>query len=101
MKLLEREKRGCVEIERYKPDMNEYNFVVLRGSIEIVNNPHERARVITKMADEGKSRLSRNFLAAHGFNKEEGWSAFSPEKPLVVAKLVKVFEKIGLQAPSS
>jgi hypothetical protein len=88
-------------LARYKPDVNEYNFVVLRGSIEIVDDPHERARVITKMADEGRSKLSRNFLAAHGFNKEEGWSALSPEKPLIVAKLGEVVEKIGLKAPSS
>lgn len=32
MKLLERDKRVCVEIEEYRQDLSEYSFVVLRGS---------------------------------------------------------------------
>ncbi len=100
MKFLEKDKRVCVEIEKYQPNMSEYNFVVLRGSIEIVNDAHERSRVITKIAEDGKRKLSRNFLAAHGFKKEEGWSALSPEKPLVIAKLTEIVEEIGLKSPS-
>jgi nitroimidazol reductase NimA-like FMN-containing flavoprotein (pyridoxamine 5'-phosphate oxidase superfamily) len=100
MQFLERDKRVCVEIEKYQPDMSEYNFVVLRGSIEIVNDTQERSRVIKKMAEDGKRKLSRNFLAAHGFKKEEGWSALSPEKPLVIVKLTDIVEEIGLKSPS-
>ena len=100
MKFLEKDKRVCVEIEKYQPDMSEYNFVVLRGSIEIVNDAQERSRVIKKMAEDGKRKLSRNFLAAHGFKKEEGWSALSPEKPLVIVKLTEIVEEIGLKSPS-
>lgn len=100
MKFLEKDKRVCVEIEKYQPDMSEYNFVVLRGSIEIVNDAQERSRVITKMAEDGKRKLSRNFLAAHGFKKEKGWSALSPEKPLVIVKLTEIVEEIGLKSPS-
>lgn len=100
MKFLEKDKRVCVEIEKYQPDMSEYNFVVLRGSIEIVNDAQERSRVIKKMAEDGERKLSRNFLAAHGFKKEEGWSALSPEKPLVIVKLTEIVEEIGLKSPS-
>jgi len=28
MRLLEKDKRVCVEIEKYRPDLSEYNFVV-------------------------------------------------------------------------
>lgn len=100
MQFLEKDKRVCVEIEKYQPDMSEYNFVVLRGSIEIVNDAQERSRVIKKMAEDGKRKLSRNFLAAHGFKKEEGWSALCPEKPLVIVKLTDIVEEIGLKSPS-
>lgn len=100
MKFLDKDKRVCVEIEKYQPDMSEYNFVVLRGSIEIVNDAQERSRVVKKMAEDGKQKLSRNFLAAHGFKKEEGWSALSPEKPLVIVKLTEIVEEIGLKSPS-
>ena len=99
MKLLEKDKRVCVEIEEYKPDLSEYNFVVLRGTLQVVTDPQERAMVIRRMAEEGGQKLSPNFLAAHGFKKEEGWSSFTPEKPLVVVKLENVAQEIGLKSP--
>jgi len=99
MRLLEKDRRVCVEIEKYRPDLSEYNFVVLRGELEVVRDPHERAKVINKIAEEGKQKLSTNFLAAHGFEREEGWSSFTPERPGVVVKLKEVAEEIGLKSP--
>jgi nitroimidazol reductase NimA-like FMN-containing flavoprotein (pyridoxamine 5'-phosphate oxidase superfamily) len=99
MKLLERDKRVCVEIEKYRPDLSEYNFVVLRGELEVVRDPQERAKVINRIAEEGKQKLSTNFLVAHGFQKEEGWSSFTPERPVVIVKLKEVAEEIGLKSP--
>lgn len=99
MRLVEKDRRVCVEIEKYQPDMSEYNFVVLRGTLEVVTDSQERSKVIEKMASEGKRKLSRNFLAAHGFKKEEGWSAFSPEKHLVIVKLTEIVQEVGLKSP--
>ena len=99
MKLLDKDKRVCVEIEKYRSDLSEYNFVVLRGDLEVLNDSDERANVIHRMAEEGKLKLSSNFLAAHGFKKEEGWDSFTPEKPIVIVKLKKVTEQIGLKSP--
>ncbi len=99
MKLLEKDKRVCVEIEKYKSDLSKYNFVVFRGELEVVKDPQERAKVINRISEEGKQKLSTNFLAAHGFKKEEGWSSFTPERPVVIVKLKKVAEKIGLKSP--
>ena len=99
MKLLDKDKRVCVEIEKYRSDLSEYNFVVLRGELEVLNNSDERDNVIHRMAEDGKLKLSTNFLAAHGFKKEEGWDSFTPEKPIVIVKLKKVTEKIGLKSP--
>jgi len=99
MRLLEKDKRVCVEIEKYKPDLSEYNFVVLRGELEVVKDPQERARAIERIAEEGKQKLSTHFLAAHGFRKENGWAAFTPERPIVIVKLKEVTEEIGLKSP--
>jgi hypothetical protein len=99
MKLLERDRRVCVEIERYLPDLSEYSFVVFRGTLRVVTNPKERAKVIKKMGEEGKQKLSPNFLAAHGFTREEGWSAFTSEKPLVIVQLEDIVQEIGLKSP--
>jgi len=99
MRSLERNKRVCVEIEKYQPDLSEYSFVVLRGTLKIVDNPRERAMVIKKMAEEGERKLSENFLVAHGFKKQEGWASFTPEKPMVIVKLEEIFEETGLKSP--
>ena len=96
MKLIERDSRVAVEVERYKPDLSEYCFVVLRGSLEVVQDPEERSRAIRRMSEEGEAGLSEKFLVAHGFRPEDGWSALSPEKPLKVVKLIDVAERIGL-----
>lgn len=99
MRLLEKDKRVCVEIEKYRPDLSEYNFVVLRGMLEVVKDPEERARVIQKMVEDGRQKLSRNFLAAHGFEKEEGWASFTPEKPVIIVRLKETIRKMGLKSP--
>jgi len=99
MRLLEKDKRVCVEIEKYRPDLSEYNFVVIRGELEVVRDSQERAEAIKRLAKEGKQKLSTNFLAAHGFKKEEGWSSFTPERPVVIVKLKGVTEKVGLKSP--
>jgi len=99
MRLLEKDKRVCVEIETYLPDLSEYSFVVLGGTLAVVRDPKERARAIERMAGQGRQRLSENFLAAHGFKKEEGWSSFTPEKPIVILKLEEIAEEIALKSP--
>jgi nitroimidazol reductase NimA-like FMN-containing flavoprotein (pyridoxamine 5'-phosphate oxidase superfamily) len=58
MKFIEENKCVCVEIEEFRPDLSEYNFVVLRGSLKLVEDPDERAEAIKRMVEEGKRRLS-------------------------------------------
>jgi nitroimidazol reductase NimA-like FMN-containing flavoprotein (pyridoxamine 5'-phosphate oxidase superfamily) len=99
MKLLDKDRKVCVEIEKYQPDMSEYGFVTLRGTLKVVTDPRERAEVISRMVEEAKQKLSENFLAVHGFNKDDGWSVLRPEKPLVIVKLDEVNEKTGLRSP--
>jgi nitroimidazol reductase NimA-like FMN-containing flavoprotein (pyridoxamine 5'-phosphate oxidase superfamily) len=99
MRLLNRDRRVCVGIESFNPDMSEYNFVVLRGTLKVVEDPGERADAIERIAEEGKKNLSENFLAAHGFEREMGWSSFTPEEPLTIVKLDRIDEVVGLKSP--
>ncbi len=98
IKLLKQDERVCVEIESYLPDLSEYKFVVLRGSLKIVEDPNERKYAIEKMAEIGKESISKNFLSAHGLKKEEGWDSLSFNKPLTIIKLEDVVEVIGLKS---
>jgi nitroimidazol reductase NimA-like FMN-containing flavoprotein (pyridoxamine 5'-phosphate oxidase superfamily) len=99
MRLLEKDKRVCVEIEKYLPDLSEYQFVILQGRLNVVTESKERENVIRMMAKAGEEELSSNFLSVHGFSREDGWSALSPEKPLVVVKLDHVTTELGLRSP--
>jgi nitroimidazol reductase NimA-like FMN-containing flavoprotein (pyridoxamine 5'-phosphate oxidase superfamily) len=98
MKLLKRDNRVCVEIEKFQPNLSEYFFVSIRGRLKIVEDPQERKEVIKRMATDGKQKLSPNFLLAHGLKKEKGWSSLTPEKPIVIVKLEPT-EKIGIKSP--
>ena len=89
----------CVEIEKYTQDLSEYSFVVLTGNLKLVTSTQEKDRAREKMAAIGKQkRLSRNFLMAHGFQKESEWSALTLNKELVIVKL-DVIQKTGLKSP--
>ena len=100
MKLIENDKHVCVEIEEYKEDLSEYSFIVLRGTLKVVNNQQERVKAIKKLSEEGETKLSPNFLPAHGFKKEDGWSSLtSTDLSLVVIKLENITQKIGLKSP--
>ena len=100
MKLIENDKNVCVEIEEYKEDLSEYSFIVLRGTLKVVTDQEERVRALKRLAEEGETKLSLNFLPAHGFNKEEGWASLtSTEKSLVVIKLENIIQEIGLKSP--
>ena len=98
MKMLKEDNRVCVEIEKLSSDLSDYFFVTLRGKLNLVKDSEERKSVIRRMAEDGKQKLSTNFLAAHGLKSDEGWSSFTPNKPLVILKLDTV-EEIGLKSP--
>jgi nitroimidazol reductase NimA-like FMN-containing flavoprotein (pyridoxamine 5'-phosphate oxidase superfamily) len=99
MKLMEKDKQVCVEIEQYNPDLSRYKFVTLKGKLNIVIDPIERAEAIKKMREFGEKRLSRNFLAAHGLKADEDWSSLSSGKPIVIVKLDPLVAQTGLKSP--
>lgn len=99
MRLVDKRKRVCVEIEQYNPDLSEYMFVTLTGELSIIRDSVEREEVIKRMREIGKEKLSRNFLAAHGFKGDDSWDSFTAEKPLVIVKLERLVEESGLKSP--
>jgi nitroimidazol reductase NimA-like FMN-containing flavoprotein (pyridoxamine 5'-phosphate oxidase superfamily) len=98
MSFFKQETPVCVEIERYTPNLSEYQFVVLTGKLRLVEDPVERKMAIEKMAEAGKQKLSPNFLLAHGFSQGSDWGAFSEDKPILIIKLDEVTEKTGLKS---
>lgn len=99
MSFFKQETRVCVEIERYTPNLSEYQFVVITGKLKLVEDSKERKMAIEEMAKAGKQKLSANFLVAHGFPKGSDWDTFSEDKPILIIKLDEVTEKTGLKSP--
>ena len=99
MRMLGTDGNVCVEIEHYEPDMSKYRFVALRGKLKVVADSRERAEAINRLRSQGRRRLSRNFLVAHGFNKNEDWYSLDPQKPLVIVKLDEAADRTGLKNP--
>jgi nitroimidazol reductase NimA-like FMN-containing flavoprotein (pyridoxamine 5'-phosphate oxidase superfamily) len=89
----------CVEIEKYTPNLSDYAFVTLTGTLKLVNDEVERRNAIQRMAEAGSTKLSTNFLCAHGFISEGGWSSFNAEQPILILKLEKVTSVKGLKSP--
>lgn len=89
----------CVEIEKYTPDFSKYAFVILTGTLKIVTEKDEREMAIQKMAEIGHRKLSTNFLHAHGFESQSGWSNFNSEQPMIILRLEKVTSIKGLKSP--
>jgi nitroimidazol reductase NimA-like FMN-containing flavoprotein (pyridoxamine 5'-phosphate oxidase superfamily) len=89
----------CVEIEKYSPDLSEYAFVTLTGTLKIVTEEKERREVIHKMAEIGSAKLSNNFLCAHGFESQNGWTAFNAKQPILILRLEKLTSIKGLKSP--
>jgi nitroimidazol reductase NimA-like FMN-containing flavoprotein (pyridoxamine 5'-phosphate oxidase superfamily) len=89
----------CVELEKYSPDLSEYAFVTLTGTLKLVEDEAERRMAIQKMAETGSAKLSTNFLCAHGFESEGGWPSFNAEQPILILRLENVTSVKGLKSP--
>ena len=98
MRLIEQDDRACVQIETYQPDLSQYNFISYRGHLKKVEDDKEREKAIILFRETGKNSISQKFLAAHGFNPDDGWDVFKGDD-LVILKLVDIVEKVGLKSP--
>jgi len=98
MSFFKQETPVCVEIERYTPNLSQYEFATLTGNLKLVENQEERKRAVEKMVEVGKKKLSPNFLVAHGFSKGSDWDVLNTDEKLLIIKLDEVTEKKGLKS---
>jgi nitroimidazol reductase NimA-like FMN-containing flavoprotein (pyridoxamine 5'-phosphate oxidase superfamily) len=98
MKLILKENKVCIGVEKLEDDMSEFSFLSIMGILEEVVDDDEKSKAIKKLALEGKEIYSHNFLAAHGL-KESDWDELPNKKPLVLFKLKDITDIIGLKSP--
>jgi len=95
--ILKKNENVCVSIEKFEKDLSSYYFISIQGKLKLVDNKDLKVEIVNKMKKEAQEKFSTNFLSAHGFDKNKGWSDFSL-KDQVFYKLVEVGEPIGLKS---
>ena len=90
--------RVSVEIEEYSPDLSQFRFVSLQGSLEEVKNP-ERSLKVKEMFVEmvHKNRLSPHILTAFGYSAADDPGVLTREDRCVVWKLNGVTDIVALK----
>ena len=95
--ILKKNNNVCVSIEHFEENLTEYYFISIQGKLILVEEAEEKEFVIHRMFEEARGQFSKNFLTAHGFEKDKGWKAFE-SKDLIIYKLQEVGERIGLKS---
>jgi nitroimidazol reductase NimA-like FMN-containing flavoprotein (pyridoxamine 5'-phosphate oxidase superfamily) len=95
--ILKKNNNVCVSIEHFEENLTEYYFISIQGKLLLLEETEEKEFVIHSMLEEARGQFSKNFLTAHGFEKDKGWKAFE-RKDLLIYKLHEVGERIGLKS---
>ena len=95
--ILKKNNNVCVSIEHFEENLTEYYFISIQGKLKLVDEAKEKEFVILRMFEEARGQFSKNFLTAHGFDKDKGWNAFK-SRNLLIYKLHEVGERIGLKS---
>ncbi|MEJ2251551.1 MAG: pyridoxamine 5'-phosphate oxidase family protein [Candidatus Lokiarchaeota archaeon] len=98
MKILENNKNVCVSIEKFDPNLSEFYFVSIQGILKPIINKIEKYKVVDKMVERLRKKYSKNFLSAHGIDKEKGWEGFKRSEPLKIYFLEEKKSRIALKS---
>ncbi len=101
MQYLSEDPNVCVEIELNLPDLSDYRFVALSGTLVVVTDPAEKASAINALtAIARRESFSNKFLAAHGFGSNTNWKSFDTNQlDVEIIKLTKIVEVTALKSP--
>ncbi|MFX1591718.1 MAG: pyridoxamine 5'-phosphate oxidase family protein [Promethearchaeota archaeon] len=87
----------CISIEHFEPDLSSYYFISMKGKLELVKDNELKKEVMNQMAISVRNKYSKNFLSVHGFEKSQGWDAFTIKNQLIY-KFKQVKTPIGLKS---
>ena len=97
MKILSNNQNVCVSIEEFKPDLSSYYFISIQGKLKQVEDDKLKMKVMKEMAELASKNYSKNFLLAHGFQKEKKWDILT-SKNQIIYKLLVINNPIGLKS---
>lgn len=98
MEMFRQNPHVAVEIENYSPDLVEYQFMTLQGTINEVKNTEEKFKAKKQFVDMiTRKNLSSKIMAAMGHSPDEPPEALLEEEKSYVWKLVDVTNIIGIK----
>lgn len=95
--ILSKNANVCISIENFEPDLSSYYFISMQGRLELVEEKSLKTEVISRMAEFASKNYSHNFLSVHGFEKNQGWDAFTA-KNQIIYKFKQIGKPIGLKS---
>jgi hypothetical protein len=98
IKILEKNRNVCVSIEKFEPDLSEFYFISIQGTLELVENKIEKYKALEQMFQKARKKYSQNFLSAHGIDKEKGWEGLKRSDPLIIYLLEEKKPRIALKS---
>lgn len=98
MEMFRQNPHVAVEIENYSPDLVEYEFMTLQGTIKEVNDSEEKYKAKKHFVDMiNRENISSGIMSALGHSPDEPPEALLKEEKSYVWKLVDVTNIIGIK----
>ncbi len=96
-KILEENPNVCVSIEEFETDLSNYYFISIQGKLQKIEKEDLKNEVLRQMTEQARKIYSKNFLSAHGMDKEKEWDILTSKNQLIY-KLEVVKPPIGLKS---
>ncbi|MFX1325005.1 MAG: pyridoxamine 5'-phosphate oxidase family protein [Promethearchaeota archaeon] len=95
--ILSKNPNVCVSIENFKADLSSYYFISIQGKLNLVEDNDLKTKIIRQMIEIARKNYSKNFLMAHGYEKDENWEILDSQDQLIYSLLV-MNKPIGLKS---
>lgn len=97
-KILKRNKHVCVSIEELATELDNYAFISIQGTLDLVKDEETQKKIAKIMMKQASEKFSKEFLKAHGFESNKEWDGLEMSKKLLIYQLVEKGKRIGLKS---
>ncbi|MBD3193415.1 MAG: pyridoxamine 5'-phosphate oxidase family protein [Candidatus Lokiarchaeota archaeon] len=94
--IIKNNRNVCVSIEQLATDLKRFHFVTFQGTLLEVKDINEKQHVLSQLASEGSKKFSKEFLSAHGLDKDKSWKDLARKKDLLIFKLGEIKNIVAL-----
>lgn len=97
-KILRKNKHVCVSIEELATELDNYAFISIQGTLDLVNDEETQKKIAKIMMKQASKKFSKEFLKAHGFESDKEWNSLEVSKEILIYRLIEKGKRIGLKS---